>query len=56
MGKHCHETGQRRGILCRAHNTALGLFKDDPSDLRKAADYLEKYKTPSEEGACIDAD
>lgn len=37
---HCHSTGRVRGVLCPAHNTALGLFKDNPVHLRAAATYL----------------
>lgn len=37
---HCHHTGKLRGILCDKCNFGLGLFKDDPSLLRRAADYL----------------
>ncbi len=29
-----------RGILCRSHNAALGVFHDDPIELRHAADYV----------------
>ena len=39
---HCHTNGHVRGLLCKACNNALGLFKDNPELLRKAADYLEK--------------
>ena len=39
---HCHKTGKFRGILCRACNHAIGLFKDDPTRLRSAAAYLEE--------------
>jgi hypothetical protein len=39
---HCHESGEVRGILCSACNRGLGLFRDDPDSLRKAATYLEK--------------
>lgn len=39
---HDHETGKVRGLLCAACNFALGKFKDDPTLLRSAADYLER--------------
>ena len=45
---HCHKTGKFRGWLCRAHNSAMGAFNDDPSLLRAFADYLEK-----EDKSCI---
>jgi len=32
-----------RGILCHLCNRGLGHFKDKPENLRKAAEYLEKY-------------
>lgn len=38
---HDHATGRVRGVLCANCNTSLGLMKDDPSLLRRAADYLE---------------
>jgi hypothetical protein len=41
---HCHETGKVRKLLCHNCNRALGLFKDKPDLLRKAADYLEEHK------------
>lgn len=37
---HDHETGLMRGLLCYRHNTGIGLFKDNPEHLLKAADYL----------------
>jgi hypothetical protein len=40
---HDHETGQIRDLLCRVCNRALGLFKDSPKLLRKAAEYLERH-------------
>ena len=41
---HNHQTGQIRGGLCHECNVGLGLFKHDPSRLRAAAAYLEKWK------------
>ena len=38
---HCHKTGVVRGLLCRKCNTAIGLFRDDPTIIRMAAQYLE---------------
>lgn len=37
---HCHITGKVRGLLCRSCNMGLGYFKDSPSLLNQAADYL----------------
>lgn len=39
-----HEGTMIRGRLCRRHNTALGLFGEDPELLRKAADYIERAR------------
>lgn len=41
---HCHDTGKVRKLLCHNCNRALGLFKDNPDILRKAANYIEEYK------------
>lgn len=37
---HNHTTGKIRGLLCSAHNRALGYFQDSPELLDSAADYL----------------
>jgi hypothetical protein len=39
---HCHVTGKVRGLLCATCNLMLGYAQDDPSILRRAAEYLEK--------------
>lgn len=46
---HCHKTGSIRGLLCGRCNTGLGMFRDNPAALRKAAEYLTAYpeSTPS---------
>ncbi len=40
---HDHNTGKIRGLLCHNCNVALGLMKDSPALLRKAAQYLEGF-------------
>jgi len=42
---HDHLTGEIRGLLCSAHNTALGQFQDDIELLEKAISYLKNNKT-----------
>lgn len=41
---HDHTTGQTRSLLCFRCNTVLGRIQDNPSLLRKMADYLEHHK------------
>lgn len=41
---HDHQTGEIRGILCENCNRGLGLFMDNPHNLRLAADYIDKFK------------
>ena len=43
---HQHTTGKVRGILCSKCNTALGLLKDDPNLLLRAAKYLNENNLP----------
>jgi hypothetical protein len=38
---HCHKTGKVRGFLCDKCNKGLGLFRDNPIMLAKAAEYLK---------------
>ena len=38
---HNHLTGKVRGILCGTCNVGLGMFKESPKNLRRAAKYLE---------------
>jgi Recombination endonuclease VII len=38
---HSYRTGKTRGLLCRTCNTALGMFKDFPTRLKKALAYLK---------------
>jgi len=40
---HCHASGRVRGILCHPCNTTLGMAKENPLRLRKAADYLDRH-------------
>lgn len=38
---HCHDSLAVRGLLCMNCNRSLGMMKDNPKVLRRAADYLE---------------
>jgi hypothetical protein len=41
---HNHETGEVRGLLCKACNQALGLFEDDTNRMTIAIEYLTRKK------------
>lgn len=40
---HCHATGKYRALLCTTCNSLLGMAKDNPELLAKAAEYLRKH-------------
>lgn len=40
---HDHKTGKFRAVLCHQCNTGLGMYKDNPDLLRRAALYLELH-------------
>lgn len=37
---HCHQTNDRRGLLCHHCNVGLGHFKEDPCILEAAKTYI----------------
>lgn len=39
---HCHTTKQVRGLLCGPCNRAIGLFKDNPETIARAAIYVAR--------------
>lgn len=47
---HCHITGNVRGLLCNECNRGMGLLRDDPDLLRKAAEYLDNNKKETSSG------
>lgn len=40
---HCHNSGKVRKLLCQHCNSGLGMFKDNPELLIKAADYVKEH-------------
>jgi len=42
---HCHNSGEIRGLLCPNCNKGLGLFKDSPERMERAAQYLIETKS-----------
>jgi hypothetical protein len=41
---HDHQSGKVRGLLCSRCNVGLGMFRDDPELMRRAAEYIEKAR------------
>ncbi len=41
---HCHDTGVVRGLLCGPCNRGIGNLGDSPELLRKATDYLARFR------------
>ena len=41
---HCHDTGLIRGLLCHGCNAGIGLLKDNPDVIQKAANYLYTFR------------
>lgn len=41
---HCHKTDLVRGLLCRDCNIGIGMFRDNPVVLLRAATYLNQHK------------
>ena len=44
---HCHTTGKVRGLLCEHCNRGLGCFKDNPTLLMTAINYLNDSQFPN---------
>lgn len=40
---HCHGTKKIRGVLCDHCNKGLGFFKDNPTHLLRASDYVSGH-------------
>lgn len=41
---HCHDSGVVRGVLCSPCNSAIGLLRDDPDVIMRAAMYVERFQ------------
>jgi hypothetical protein len=41
---HDHKTGKVRQLLCRKHNSAIGLFGDDIVQVLEAVKYLKRHR------------
>ena len=50
---HDHETGENRAILCKNHNSMLGLAHDSVEELESAILYLQSFKKMTGELQCL---
>lgn len=50
---HCHDSGAVRGLLCHQCNVGLGHFKDSPTFLAAAIDYLGRHNSDGSQGHSI---
>ena len=50
---HDHKTGKIRGLLCSSCNKGLGMFRDSPSRIRNAINYLKKYGSDEQKLGCL---
>jgi len=39
---HCHTTGEVRGLLCPPCNRAIGMLREDPENISRAAIYVAR--------------
>lgn len=44
---HDHVSGNVRDLLCATCNVGIGVMRDNPDLLRKAADYIERHRAAS---------
>lgn len=47
---HCHTTDISREAICRSCNAGLGMFKDNPDALERAAAYLRQHAARGKAG------
>lgn len=49
VSDHDHETGYNREAICGLCNSGLGMFKDDPRAMVRAARYVLKHRKLNQE-------
>ena len=50
---HCHATGKVRALLCHRCNGAVGMMRDDPALLERAAQYIRDHHNDSVQAAPV---